>query len=247
MALLRKTYRSPATDEDSSRLNTTQVAHCSPSSRSSSLRPYSASNASPRRRIARLRERTLQRSHDPVTPETAARVVTDFLIPMFHAETRTHRAAARTNSFGLERQRQKSAGGRIQAGKQPEVYTELKLSEQLQVEVERLKEKLRVTERRMREAEQARESLDSDRQQSFLLLNKATSDLKLLFLSHSPPLPDLSSSHLQSQLLHFQLQHSQIESQAKAIHSQLREEKAKSDIRFPFLHMTLTPPTQASQ
>lgn len=239
MALLRRSYKSPGLEEETSRLNTTQaIGLTSPSSRSMSGRPQSASNVSPRRRITHLRERTVHSSRRPVSPETAARVVKDFLIPMFQADNRVSKDKFRTFTFGVEPKRQKSVGkSDFLERKQGQVYPELKLSEQLQAEVAALKAKLNTAERRAKEAEQARESLDSEVRQAMLLQTKSVSDLKLVSASVSQASKlsqsqDLIYAQLQGQVEELKRQQAESEGKSRDLSVRLREERAKTDIRL---------------
>lgn len=237
MALLRKGYR--AVEEETSRLNTTYTGGLvSPSSKSMSGRPQSASNVSPRRRVARLRERSTRPPNHPVSPETAARVVKDFLIPMFQVENRVSRDTQRTLTFGIESRRQKSVDRSIHLErKSGQVFPELKLSEQLQAELAALKAKLIVAEKRAKEAEQARESLHSEMRQALFLQTQSESDLKLVFASTSQSArlsqsQNLVYSQLQGQVEELKRQQAETEAQSRDLTIRLREERSKSDIRF---------------
>jgi len=206
-------------------------------------RPQSASNVSPRRRVARLRERSARPSNPPVSPDTAARVVKDFLLPMFQAESRVSRDTQRSLTFGFESRRQKSADRSVCLDrKQTQVYPELKLSELLQREVAALKKKLSTAEKQAKEAKQARESLDSEVVQALRMQTKSESDLKLVVASVSQSArlsqsQDLAYVQLQGQVEELKRQQAEAEKKSRNLTMRLREERSKSDIRslFPSL------------
>lgn len=165
-----------------------------------------------------LRQR-LRPEEVTITPELAARTVREFLLPMFEADSRALSARSRKGAYGLNG---------------TSVYAELKLSEQLSIQLAEMQQVLRSKEQLLRDALQSRQSLHS---QFEVLQNQhlqVLTDLALLrqhstAAEQSYQQTDLRMSSLATQLSQYQLLYLQIEADKKQLSSLLHEEKALSD------------------
>lgn len=95
-------------------------------------------------------------------------------------------------------------------------------------------------EARVRTAEQARTSLASEVLHLRLLTTKSTSDLKLLSTAHFQVLrnaqnQDLQMARLKADFEEMQTLYEGAERKAKEMAVQLHEQKARNDIRCPFV------------
>jgi len=165
-----------------------------------------------------LRQR-LRPEEVAITPELAARTVREFLLPMFEADSHIQTARTRKRVYGLNG---------------TSVYAELKLSEQLSVQLADMQQVLRSKEQLLRDALQSRQSLHSQFEALQNQHLRALTDLALLrqhstAAEQSHQQADLRLSSLTTQLSQYQLLYLQVEADKKQLVSLLHEEKALSD------------------
>ena len=177
------------------------------------------SSVTPKRAsLTGLRER-LKFEEVRITPELAARTVREYLLPMFEADSRAQSARTRKGLFGLDG---------------TSVYTELKLSEQLSVQLADMQQVLRGKEQLLREALQERASVHGQYEALQHEHLKTLTDLTLLREQSrgeelSEQQTELRFSLLGTQLSQYQLLYVQLEADKKQLSSLLHEEKAISD------------------
>lgn len=264
MSANRKSHRSPPPGNQHSRpatsLNSTVIFPLfthphhtrSRSSRAVSTvrRPTSAS-PSKYTALSRLRERNKPEKTANVSPELAAKVVKDYIIPMFEADARVTADKHRESLFGQDKDSVRYI--RADSARSTEsspysdtkgldtvpgtLFAELKLSEQLQEQLNRVKLDLMTSEAKARTTEQAKESLQSEAGHLRLMATKNAADLKLLGSVHfqalrNDQLQDLEVKKLQSELEEMRRLYKSAERKAKEMSAQLNDLKAKNDIRF---------------
>lgn len=126
------------------------------------------------------------------------------------------------------------------------VYTELRLSEQMYDEVSKARIELEVLRRRLKEAEQKKESSEWELKRALKEGMEGQNALRLAWHECSENLREMQGLRLEMTLLVQQLAQSQaqqtlLEKKCKEYVSTLHEERAKSDIRFPPSQFPLTP------
>lgn len=172
--------------------------------------------------LSSLRIRTSRPTVD-MTPELAARAVTDYLLPLFEKDTRSTTSKIRRRVFN---QRLEALPGTV--------YGELKLSEQLNKQLEDMKAEVRLYKQKMQDALQDRTSLLSQfsaLQREFV---KAKSDLQMINSRYSTEQQvhqalELKVSVAYSQLSEYKSLYFQCETEKKQLSSLLHEEKALND------------------
>lgn len=107
----------------------------------------------------------------PITPELAAKVVKQFILPMFEADSRRLLSNFRSDTFGLNQSLKLNDIKSISSDMKGiastgnlgtianTVYAELKLSEQLDYDMQQIKNELSHTLKKLKDAEQHRESI----------------------------------------------------------------------------------------
>lgn len=185
-----------------------------------------------------------------VTPEMAAKVVRDYLLPLFERTKRSDLNKSRQTAFGLESltwddTADTSASEGYVELEGGSLYTELKLSEQMYEEVSKTRIELEVLRRRLKEAEQKKESSEWELKRAQKEGQERQNALKLALHECSENLREVQGLHLERTLLGQQLAQSQaqrelLERKCKEYVSILHEERAKSDIRFFGSQLPLT-------
>jgi DNA repair exonuclease SbcCD ATPase subunit len=158
-----------------------------------------------------------------MTPELAARAVTDYLLPLFEKDTRSATSKIRRRVFN---QRLEALPGTV--------YGELKLSEQLNKQLEEMRAEVRLYKQKMQDAVQARESTLSEfsaLQREFI---RAKSDYQLINSQYSNEQQlhqalELKVSVAYTQLAEYKALYLQCETDKKQLSSMLHEEKALND------------------
>lgn len=205
--------------------------------------PVSARDQS-RPQLRRLQTRTKATEAVNVTADLAAKVVKDYLLPLFAANTRHVASKSREISFGLDASlpasafrssREDSAEGRKQTDST--VFGELKLSEQLSYELSQARIEIESLRRRLKESEQAKESFNSELKQLQSLHLSSQSDCQMLRFHLLESARQWQELHLGRLLLEQQLLQAvdlvtEEQNKYKRYASELHEEKAQCDIRF---------------
>ena len=201
--------------------------------------------------LSRLRTRTKTTETVNVTADLAAKVVKDYLLPLFAANTRHAASKSRETAFGLDaslpasafrNSREDSTEGREQADST--VFGELKLSEQLSFELAQARIEIEALRRRLKESEQAKESFNSELKQLQALHLSSQSNCHMLrfhLLESTRKWQELhlSRSQVEQQLLQAMDLVTEEQNKYKVYASELHEEKAQCDIRFPPCSSTL--------
>lgn len=178
-------------------------------------------------RLTALRSR---KSSAVVSPDlnTASQVVTQYIIPMFEAESQIRGDISRSQLFGTSKTMKSldPIPGTI--------YGELKLSENLGRELANLKGEMLEMGRKLKEAEQKKESVASDlrhERERNVELETSLKDLRLHYTADLRKLQvvELTEAQLRQQLLTLQVSFSQLEESHKANSSLLQAQYAKID------------------
>jgi len=160
-----------------------------------------------------------------MTPELAARAVTDYLLPLFEKDTRSITSKTRRRVFN-QKQRLEVVPGTV--------YGELKLSEQLNGQVAEMRAEVQGYKQKLQDAIQARESALSEFSALQRDCIKAKSDYQLInsHYSNSQQLHqslELKVSAAYTQLAEYKALYMQCETEKKQLASILHEEKALND------------------
>lgn len=204
--------------------------------------PASARDQS-RPHLRRLRTRVKETKEPDVTANLAAKVVKDYLLPLFAANSRHTASKSREVAFGLDvslpasafHSRDGSAEGSGQTDST--VFGELKLSEQLNYELSQSRIEIEALRRRLKESEQAKESFNSELKQFQSLYHSSEANCQMLrfhLLESTRKIQEMDLSRIQ---LEQQLQQAvelitEEENKYKLYASELHEERAQCDIRF---------------
>jgi len=224
---------------DIARLNNSYRAEASP--RQKLFKPRFKAEESTLKRLQTRRKVTEELV---VTPELAAKVVRDYLLPLFERTKRSDLNRSRQTVFGLESLTWDDTADTSASEEYVELeggmYAELKLSEQMYEEVSKTRIELEVLRRRLKEAEQKKESSEWELKRALQQGHEQQNALKLALHECSENLREVQGLHLEKDLLSQQLAQSQtqrelLERKCKDYVSILHEERAKSDIRFPAL------------
>jgi len=124
--------------------------------------------------LEKLRNRQEAVEEIPITPELAAKVVKQFILPMFEADSRKLLNSVRSDTFGLNQSLKlndmKNNSGELRgvastgnlATIANTVYAELKLSEHLDYDMQKIRNELSQTLLKLKDAEQQRESISKE-------------------------------------------------------------------------------------
>jgi hypothetical protein len=124
--------------------------------------------------LEKLRNRQEAVEEIPITPELAAKVVKQFILPMFEADSRRLLHSVRSDTFGLNQSLKlndmKNNSGEMKgiastgnlATIANTVYAELKLSEHLDYDMQKIRNELSQTLKKLKDAEQQRESISKE-------------------------------------------------------------------------------------
>lgn len=215
------------------------------SARDVTRRPSSRKNNS---LLSKLRKR--QDSQDlKISPDIAAKVVKQFILPMFEADSRKTTANMRLDLFGLTKsfrseegctksyKRHKSSDIRNLSYVSGTVYSELKLSEQLSLEVQKLKEELSVIHNQLKDTEQTKEAIQKEHDLLNVKYFRQSSSLEVLNFQYTQLLrcnqkAELSRTHLIHQVNKYRTLYIEINKIRDEMINQIHDERAKNDIRF---------------
>lgn len=118
--------------------------------------------------IERIRNRHDSCDELKITPQLAAKVVKQFILPMFEADSRKLTNGSRFDCFGIKlndvktHRRNQSSEFRNMGTMSNTVYSELKLSEQLSYEIQQVKNELSNTQKKLKDTEQQREAISRE-------------------------------------------------------------------------------------
>lgn len=175
-----------------------------------------------------------------ISPELAAQVINQYILPMFQADARKRTDGVRTASCSVKKGRNRSVGARHSEGLEAlpgTVLGEFKLSSLLSEELERTKGEMKAVQMKMREAEQAKVSILSELSRERQTNTQLEADLQLLqfqLLTYEriAQQSDAKLSLTTSQLDQYKDLYIQSETDRKRLSSLLHEEKWRNDIRY---------------
>lgn len=179
-------------------------------------------------RLKQISSRATIHRKSEVTPEVAAKVVRSYILPMFESETRSRNDTLRAETFRNKR---------VFSSEGNTVYSELKLSEKLSIEIQALEGKVIEMTKVLNDNTQEKEKVTIENKRLEMEILDAHSNLKVLMhdnlrLQRELAGVKLSIGHLTSQLNKYRLMYeSSIEEQQKLC-KQVSEEKAINDIRL---------------
>lgn len=177
--------------------------------------------------LQRVRERVVRESV-VITPDIAAKVVKEYILPLFEADQRSSAAQGRKSVFNI-----KDAFPGLE-NVPGTVYSELKLSEQLSAQLASVHQQLQVRTQSWKDAEQGKSGVLAD----FLLLKAKFDSLEaslvglrqhLLENERKQQAQDLKLAQTDSQLTQFRDLYAACDAERKALASALHEEKAVND------------------
>lgn len=201
--------------------------------------------------LMKLRKR--QENQDlKISPDIAAKVVKQYILPMFESDSRKATANMRLDLFGLNKSFRSEAGGSkaYRRNKSSDiksisyvsgtVYSELKLSEQLNFELHKLKEELSVIHNQLKDTEQTKESIQKEHDLLKVEYFRQSSSLEVLNFQYTQLLrstqkAELARNHLAHQVTKYRNLYNEINKTREEMINQIHDERAKNDIRFIFI------------
>lgn len=208
--------------------------------------------------LSKLRKR--QENQDfKISPDIASKVVKQYILPMFEADSRKFTTNMRLDSFGICKsfrsedgskayKRNKSTDIRNLSYVSNTVYSELKLSEQLSYEIQKLKEELTVIHNRLKDTEQTKEAIQKEYDLLKVEYFRQSSSLEVLNFQYTQLLrsnqkAELARVHLTAQVAKYRNLYNEINKTREDMINQIHDERAKNDIRYYILYITLTTQT----
>jgi len=175
-----------------------------------------------------------------ISPELAAQVVNQYLLPLFQVDARKRTDGKRALSFNAKKGRNRSMDGGNSEGLEAlpgTVLGEFKLSALLGVELERTKNEMNAVKAKTKEAEQAKVSLHSELSRERQVKNQLEADVQLLrfqLLTYEriSQQAEAKLTLTVSQLDQYKDLYTLSEAERTRIASLLHEEKWRNDIRF---------------
>ena len=198
--------------------------------------------------------RTRQENQDiKISPEIASNVVKQYILPMFEADSRKFTNNMRLDSFGICKSfrseegsnRRKSIDVRNLSYVSNTVYSELKLSEQLSYEIQKLKEELSVIHNSLKDTEQTKEAIQKEYDLLKVEYFRQSSSLEVLNFQYTQLLrsnqkAELARVHLTAQVAKYRNLYHEINKTREDMINQIHDERAKNDIRYYTLYIPLT-------
>ena len=214
--------------------------HSKPSPRNRLFKPQSKPSTSAFHRLQTRFKRSSTASQ--ITPELAAKVVKDYLLPLFDRSKQSETTRSRLNTFGLQsltwdETLDTSHNSEMHTGSESSgLYKELKLSEQMYEEVSRTRMELEALRKRLKEAEQRKESSESELKIELQERLKLQNALKMALFECAENQREMQGFRLKinfitEQLTQSESQQFKLEKKCQVYISSLHEERAKSDIR----------------
>jgi hypothetical protein len=211
------------------------------------VRPSSQKSQKSNSLLSKLRKR--QENQDlKISPDIASKVVKQYILPMFEADSRKFTANMRLDSFGVCKsfrseegskayKRHKSTDIKNLSYVSNTVYSELKLSEQLSYEIQKLKEELSVIHNRLKDTEQTKEAIQKEYDLLKVEYFRQSSSLEVLNFQYTQLLrsnqkAELARVHLTTQVAKYRNLYNEINKTREDMINQIHDERAKNDIRY---------------
>jgi intracellular sulfur oxidation DsrE/DsrF family protein len=175
-----------------------------------------------------VRGRAQSAKRTEVAPDLAARVVKGYILPMFESDCRRKSDEQRTELYGHKRNFSAERGT---------VYSELKLSEKLSLEIEKLEGKIEQMEQTVKEGIQEMNMLLKDKEKLEIEVLNAQTNVEAmsqenLRLQREVTGIKLNIGGLSVQLKKYKELYEQVRSENDNLSNLLHEEKAANDIRL---------------
>jgi chromosome segregation ATPase len=181
-------------------------------------------------KLNRLRQITSRQKLEKkeVPPEVAAQVVKNYILPMFESDTRAKLDMLRSETF-----RHKASFSQEGAT----VYSELKLSEKLNNEIESLEKKLHEISQTLKDNTQEKEKVTQENKKLLQDLLDTNINLQVLLqdnirLQRELAGFKLSIGHMRNQVSKYKSMYEECIKEQQRLGKQVSEEKALNDIRF---------------
>lgn len=193
------------------------------------------------RLVSKLKNRKEAAVQDDISSELAAKVVKRFILPMFEADTRQQNDRMRSAAFGLAKKRDfsiESGMGNLESMQENStVYGELKLSEQLSIEMLRQKEEVMALQGLLTDALQEKSQIYADYAKAKQTISRMEAAQQSLAHQLDETEKELHSGKLLVAVTSHNLQETQrlfrsLQDEKNQLQLEMHAEKAFNDIRF---------------